>query len=64
MIICISACPKHLGETINTLRFSQRAKSIKNKPVINIDPKSKLIIDLRETVEKLQNELDLKTFKT
>jgi len=57
MITCISACPQLLGETINTLRFSQRAKCIKNKPVINHDTKSKLILDLRENVIKLQQEL-------
>jgi len=57
MITCISACPQLLGETINTLRFSQKAKCIKNKPVINHDTKSKLILDLRENVIKLQQEL-------
>jgi len=63
MITCISACQRQLGETINTLRFSQRAKCIKNKPVVNHDPKSKLIISLRQTVEKLQYELALTTTK-
>lgn len=48
------------SETVNTLKFAQRAKLIKNIPIVN---RNRSNADLRETIEKLQHELDSLQFK-
>jgi len=60
MITCISSSATFLSETLSTLRFAQRAKCIRNTPVVNLDPKSKLIFELRETILKLEHDLHKK----
>ena len=40
MIACVSPSEANLDETLNTLRYANRAKNIKNKPVINRDAHS------------------------
>jgi len=60
MITCISSSPNLLKETVNTLRFAQRAKYVKNKPVVNYDSKSKLIHNLSDKVLTLHKKLTLK----
>lgn len=40
MIACVSPADSNIEETINTLRYADRARKIKNKPVINVDPRS------------------------
>jgi hypothetical protein len=38
MIACVSPADINREETLNTLRYADRARRIKNKPVINRDP--------------------------
>lgn len=43
MIAAISPGDYNYDETLSTLRYASRAKQIKNKPVINEDPKDALL---------------------
>lgn len=44
-------------ETLNTLRYSNRARNIKNKVVVNQDKTSKQIAELKAEIERLKCEL-------
>ena len=44
-------------ETMSTLRYANRAKNIKNKPVINEDPKDALLRDMQKEMEQLRARL-------
>ncbi|XP_075217900.1 kinesin-like protein KIF12 [Lycorma delicatula] len=56
MIACISPARSNLTETLNTLRYAARAKKIRTKPIIVMDPREALIISLKREVSALQNE--------
>ena len=43
MIAALSPADYNMEETISTLRYASRAKSIKNKPRVNEDPKDALL---------------------
>lgn len=43
MIANVGPADWNFEETISTLRYANRAKSIKNKPKINEDPKDAMI---------------------
>ena len=43
MIAAISPADYNFDETLTTLRYASRAKSIKNKPRVNMDPKDALL---------------------
>lgn len=44
MIACISPADYNLEETLSTLRYADRARRIKNKPIVNQDAKAAEII--------------------
>lgn len=44
-------------ETLSTLRYAYRAKSIKNKPKINEDPKDAMIREFQEEINRLRAQL-------
>ena len=50
MIACVSPADSNMEETISTLRYADRARKIKNKPVINRDPQVAEILRLRHLV--------------
>uniref|UniRef100_A0A3Q2Z7Z8 Kinesin family member 4 n=1 Tax=Hippocampus comes TaxID=109280 RepID=A0A3Q2Z7Z8_HIPCM len=54
MIACISPADSNLEETINTLRYADRARKIKNKPVVNLDPRVAEMSRLKQQVQELQ----------
>lgn len=61
MIAAISPADYNYDETLSTLRYADRAKSIKNKPKVNEDPKDALlkqyeneITELRMLLQQLQ----------
>ncbi|CAH1801712.1 unnamed protein product [Owenia fusiformis] len=56
MIACVSTASYNVSETMNTLRYANRAKKIKNKPVIRMDPREKLIMTLKREVKTLRQE--------
>ncbi|XP_019437936.1 PREDICTED: kinesin-like protein KIN-4A isoform X5 [Lupinus angustifolius] len=57
MIACISPADINAEETLNTLKYANRARNIQNKPVINRDPMSNEMLKMRQQVEYLQAEL-------
>ncbi|XP_046673167.1 chromosome-associated kinesin KIF4A [Homalodisca vitripennis] len=54
MLACVSPADSNLDETVNTLRYADRARKIKNKPVVNQDPNKEEINRLRREIEDLQ----------
>jgi kinesin family protein 4/21/27 len=46
-----------MEETLNTLRYADRARKIKNKPVVNWDPQTAEIMRLKEQVQQLTMKL-------
>uniref|UniRef100_A0A336MJW8 Kinesin-like protein n=1 Tax=Culicoides sonorensis TaxID=179676 RepID=A0A336MJW8_CULSO len=56
MIACISPARSNLSETINTLRYAARAKKIRTKPIIMMDPREALILSLKREVNNLTME--------
>ncbi|KAK7915847.1 hypothetical protein WMY93_011608 [Mugilogobius chulae] len=48
MIACVSPADSNMEETINTLRYADRARKIKNKPIINIDPRAAELNQLKK----------------
>lgn len=50
MIACVSPSSHNLDETLSTLNYATRAKNIRNKPMVQIDPKEQLIFNLRQEV--------------
>lgn len=57
MIANIGPANYNLEETMTTLRYAHRAKSIKNKPRINEDPKDTLMRKLKDEIAALQEAL-------
>ena len=47
MIACVSPADVNLEESLNTLRYANRARAICNKPVVNRDPVAAQIAHLR-----------------
>lgn len=56
MIACVSPSGSNTEESLNTLRYANRAKNIQNKAVINMDAGSKLIAELREQLKGMAIE--------
>eukprot|EP00105_Crassostrea_gigas_P039371 XP_019923519.1 PREDICTED: kinesin-like protein KIF12 isoform X7 [Crassostrea gigas] len=56
MIACVTPSSHHVHETINTLRYASRAKKIKTKPIVKMDPREKLILSLKREIKILRNE--------
>ncbi|KAK1120467.1 hypothetical protein K0M31_012444 [Melipona bicolor] len=54
MIACVSPADYNLDETLSTLRYADRACKIKNKPVVNQDPKISEINRLNKLVQELK----------
>ncbi|CAB4063882.1 KIF12 [Lepeophtheirus salmonis] len=50
-IACVSPAKSNLSETSNTLRYAARAKKIKTKPVIVMDPREALIVSLKRELK-------------
>ncbi|KAJ8541120.1 hypothetical protein K7X08_001936 [Anisodus acutangulus] len=57
MIACISPADINAEETLNTLKYANRARNIQNKPVVNRDPVSSEMLKMRQRLEYLQAEL-------
>ncbi|XP_052792482.1 chromosome-associated kinesin KIF4-like [Mya arenaria] len=57
MIACVSPADSNMEETLNTLRYADRARKIKNKPVVNWDPQTAEIMKLKSTVQQLTMKL-------
>ena len=57
MIACISPSDTDFMETLNTLKYANRARNIKNRVTVNQDKTSKNIALLRMEIQELQLEL-------
>ncbi|XP_057976157.1 kinesin-like protein KIN-4A isoform X1 [Malania oleifera] len=57
MIACISPADINVEETLNTLKYANRARNIQNKPVVNRDLVSNEMQKMRQQLEYLQAEL-------
>ncbi|KAJ1339749.1 hypothetical protein BSLG_005655 [Batrachochytrium salamandrivorans] len=58
MIATLSPASYNFEETLSTLRYANRAKSIKNKPVVNEDPKDTMLREYQEEIENLRRALE------
>jgi kinesin family protein 4/21/27 len=54
MIACVSPADSNMEESLNTLRYADRARKIKNKPIVNIDPQAAEVANLRQQVIELK----------
>ncbi|CAG5116214.1 unnamed protein product, partial [Candidula unifasciata] len=57
MVANIGPASYNYDETLTTLRYANRAKNIKNKPVINEDPKDALLREFQEEIMRLKAQL-------
>jgi outer membrane murein-binding lipoprotein Lpp len=57
MVCAIRPGHPYYEETLNTLKYADRAKKIKNKPVVNESPQDKLIKELQEENRRLKESM-------
>jgi hypothetical protein len=57
MVCAIRPGHSYYEETLNTLKYADRAKKIKNKPIINESPQDKIIRELQEENKRLKEEM-------
>ena len=57
MICCVSPSGVNFYESLNALRYANRARNIKNKPIINRDATLVMIDELRKLIQLLAYEL-------
>ncbi|KAI8906690.1 P-loop containing nucleoside triphosphate hydrolase protein [Gorgonomyces haynaldii] len=59
MIACVSPLEEDLDETLNTLKYANRARQIQNKPILNIlDSKIVEMHSMQEKISELQDKLE------
>ncbi|KAI1892861.1 hypothetical protein AGOR_G00137880 [Albula goreensis] len=63
MVANIGPASYNVEETLTTLRYSNRAKNIKNKPRINEDPKDALLREFQEEIARLKEQLEKRSVK-
>lgn len=47
MLACLNPCDQHVEENLSTLNYASKASYISNKPIMNVDPKTRLIEELK-----------------
>ena len=57
MVCAIRPGHSYYDETLNTLKYADRAKKIKNKPTVNESPQDKIIRELQEENKRLKAEI-------
>ncbi|XP_062402086.1 kinesin-like protein KIF17 isoform X2 [Sardina pilchardus] len=57
MVACLSPAADNYEESLSTLRYANRAKSIQNRPRINEDPKDALLREYQEEIKQLREML-------
>lgn len=50
MIACVSPSESNYEESLNTIKYASKAMNIKNKPVVNRDPHTALINQLKQKI--------------
>ncbi|ETM42823.1 hypothetical protein L914_11596 [Phytophthora nicotianae] len=61
MVAAVSPADYNYDETLSTLRYANRAKNIKNKPIVNEDPKDAKLREYKEEIERLRKMLESQT---
>jgi kinesin family protein 3/17 len=58
-VMCANAGPAdyNYDESLSTLRYANRAKNIKNRPVINQDPKDAMLREYQDEITRLKERL-------
>jgi hypothetical protein len=51
MICCVSPSSLNFNESVNALRYANRARNIKNKPIVNRDPTLVMIDELKHQLK-------------
>lgn len=51
MMACLSPADSYFEENLSTLQYATEAAMIKNDPVVELDPKDQLILDLRHQLQ-------------
>eukprot|EP01006_Ploeotia_vitrea_P032771 TRINITY_DN64954_c0_g1_i1.p1 TRINITY_DN64954_c0_g1~~TRINITY_DN64954_c0_g1_i1.p1 ORF type:complete len:990 (-),score=149.13 TRINITY_DN64954_c0_g1_i1:933-3902(-) len=59
MFATLGPTDMNVHETVSTLRFADRAKKIKNKPKVQMDPKDARIKELEDTIKALKAKLGI-----
>ncbi|CAL8336807.1 unnamed protein product [Lota lota] len=54
MVACLSPADNNYEESLSTLRYADRAKSIQNRPRVNQDPKDALLLQYRQEIKTLR----------
>ncbi|GBG26792.1 Chromosome-associated kinesin KIF4 [Hondaea fermentalgiana] len=61
MVACVSPADSNVEETLNTLKYANRARNIQNKPTVNDEAmneqNSTLVAQLKRTIAGLQDEV-------
>lgn len=57
MIACVSPADYNVEETLSTLRYADRARKIKNKPIVNQDARVAEINELKKTIQQLRLQI-------
>jgi hypothetical protein len=57
MLACLSPSDSNFDDNLSTLQYATKARSIRNAPQVNMDPKSALIMRLQEEVANLRRRL-------
>lgn len=57
MVACVSPADYNVEETLSTLRYADRAKKIKNKPIKNEDSRACEVAKLKQTIQDLRMQL-------
>lgn len=57
MIACVSPADYNFEETLNALKYANRARNIQNKAVVNRDPGSAVVAQLRHEISVLKLQL-------
>jgi hypothetical protein len=56
-LACVSPASNNLAESLNSLRYANRAREIKNSAVVNMDEHSRIAIYYRQREEALKDQL-------
>ena len=57
MIACVSPASTNMEESLNCLRYANRAKNIQNHAVVNVDARTRMIGELKAQVQALATDL-------
>ena len=57
MIACVSPSSSNMDETLNCLRYANRAKNIQNHAIVNLDSTSAMVAELKVKIQQLAMDL-------